>query len=84
MNNQFCLTIKICLPLPCRHKLLEYGILKIAYKLGRKANLVDQGYIGPDFYQVQKNAVHGYSFSVQSSSSKDFMTSAGSSYPFLK
>lgn len=38
MNYQFCLTIKICLPLPCRHQLPECGILKRACKLGRKAN----------------------------------------------
>lgn len=53
MNNQFCLSIKICLPRLCRHKLLEYGTLRSPISLVAKQTIGDQGYIRPDLYQVQ-------------------------------
>lgn len=53
MNNQFCLSIKICLPCLCRHKLLEYGTLRSPISLVAKQTIGDQGYIRPDLYQVQ-------------------------------
>jgi len=52
--------------------------------LAEKQTIVGEGFIGPDLDQVQKSTVHGYSFSAQSSSSKEFVTCACSSCPFLR
>lgn len=48
--------------------------LREPVSLGEKQTIIGQGYISSDLYQVQKDAVHGFLFSLQLSSSKNFMT----------
>lgn len=47
--------------------------LREPVSLGEKQTIVGQGYIEPDLYQVQKDAVHGFPFFLQLSSWKEFM-----------